>query len=47
MIDAKGLNDVPGFAGRDIASLREHFDGTAMKNAKILFEKIKALNIYI
>lgn len=48
MINAKGLDDIPGFAGGDFASLGEYFDGTENKNQtnkkKTIFEfnKVKA-----
>ncbi len=47
MINAKGLDDIPGFAGGDFASLGEYFDGTENnknKQKKTIFEfnKVKA-----
>jgi hypothetical protein len=32
VVNAKGLDDIPGFAGGDFASLGEYFDGTENKN---------------
>ena len=34
MIDAEGLDDIPGFAWGDFASLGEYFDGTETQTHK-------------